>query len=438
MTLGEKIKEFLKEIDLLSLALALSISILPWSIWLNSISIIIISVGLIIYTLMKKKRLIIRLKPFLITSVFFWVSITWLTITSDMREGGKYVEHGLSSLIFPILFSVVNNHYRININYIFLLFLGSCVLKYLLFVIGIIEIELIFILEYWKEIFIQVNQLFKLRAMHPSYFSMYLGFCSLISYHYYCIVNKKRNKYFFLFLLILTFAFNLSLMAKMPLIASIISLFVAFIISLFKSFKEKTRTVIVVSFLCISFLCALYIKNVPNSFIQEINNYYKLINGDNIEDTYDYNQYGIDSSINSWKKTNRVYIWRSSIDVIKEEKKLLLGVGTGDIKKNLKAKYLKNDFKYLATNNTNTHNQYLDYIIRYGIVGLILIIAAFCLYLKKANEKQNYLYMMFLLLICLSMLTENILNRQYGIVFFFFFNSFFFLISKRKTDMRMQ
>ncbi len=105
---------------------------------------------------------------------------------------------------------------------------------------------------------------------------------------------------------------------------------------------------------------------------------------------------------------------------------MLIGVGTGDINQELNSKFRANNQEYLATKYTNSHNQILDYLIKYGIVGFLVIGFAFSMYFKKAWKNNDQLFLMFLVLSCLCMLTENILNRQYGIVFFFFINSLFY------------
>ena len=175
----------------------------------------------------------------------------------------------------------------------------------------------------------------------------------------------------------------------------------------------------------------IFLYKVPNPISEDIGNYYKILSGSQAEDLYDYNQYGLNSSIDTWNKTNRVHIWSSSIDVFNEN--MLFGVGTGDINIELNRHYILNGHNYLALKNTNTHNQYLDYLIKYGLVGFFLIFGAFVLYFRKAWENKDSMYLMFLLLISLCMLTENILNRQYGIVFFFLFNSLFYLRKSNST-----
>ncbi len=380
--------------------------------------------SLLLYSIFVKGKINIRPRPFLLGSAVFSVALVWLLITTDKESGLKYLERSLSALIFPFLFSLIYNRFRLNIVFILRLFMISCLLRYFVFIYEVIDFELIFIFDYWKEILIQFNQLFKLNALHPSYFSMFLGFCSLICYDTIFRVGSNLKKLFWTILLLVFFVINLSLAAKMPIIATIVSMA---LISTTSTLRKSSRSQkkIAASLLVVGLsIFGLFLYKVPNPISQDIINYYQLLNGDEIGDIYDYNQYGTSSPIATWEKTNRVHIWKSGLELVKDN--LFFGVGTGDIKQELNNRFIQDKQEYLAAKDTNSHNQILDYLIKYGIVGSLIIALSFMGYFKKAWNDHNQLFMMFLVLCCLCMLTENILNRQYGIVFFFYINSLFF------------
>jgi O-antigen ligase len=411
-------------IDFLSLWAALCIATLPWSEKFNTQVIIVFGVGLLVLTLFKKGKIVIKPKDFFVGAIVFIVALVWLLFTSNQDVGLKYIERSLSALIFPFLFSIIYNQYKLNINYILVLFMISCFLRYLFFLYDIIEFELIFIFDYWREILIQFNQLFKLHALHPSYFSMFLGFCSMICYDYFTKCKTIRKKTFWIITLLIFLVFNLSLASKMPIVATVLSIVFVASIQIIRRFNKrgviKIGSILLFAFL----LIGLFLKKVPNAISQDLNNYYKILKGEEIEDIYDYNQYGINSSLDTWEKTNRIHIWKSSVEIIRGN--ILIGVGTGDINHELNKKFRANNQEYLATKDTNSHNQILDYLIKYGVLGVFVISFAFSMFIIKAWKSNNQLYLMFLVLCFLCMLTENILNRQYGIVFFFFINSMFY------------
>jgi len=431
-------KLLISKLDFLSISAALCIATIPWSLKLNTLVIIGFGSSLLLYIIFKKGKIRVEPKRFLLGSVVFSVALIWLLSTTDQESGLKFLERSLSALIFPFLFSLIYNRFQLNIRLILRLFMISCLLRYFVFLYEIIDFELVFIFDYWKEVLIQFNQLFKVHGLHPSYFSMFLGFCSLICYDTIFRTKSNLKKSFWIIALLVFFVINLSLAAKMPIVATIISLVLVTLISTLRK-SSKTQKTIVASLLVTGVLIlGLFLYKVPNPISQDIINYYQLLNGEKAEDIYDYNQYGINSSLTTWEKTNRVHIWKSGIEVVQDN--FFLGVGTGDIKQELNNKFSLNKQDYLATKDTNTHNQILDYLIKYGIVGFLLIVCAFTAYFNAAWKNHNQLFLMFLVLSCLCMLTENILNRQYGIVFFFYVNSLFFFyrptIEKKKLDVR--
>jgi len=107
------------------------------------------------------------------------------------------------------------------------------------------------------------------------------------------------------------------------------------------------------------------------------------------------------------------------------------GVGKSQVGNNLDACY--NTFTFSGVNDFkkvkyNSHNQYLDILMSYGIFGLLILILAI---FYGVFTKPNTMYSVFLLTLFLALLTENLFERQLGVVFFAFFNSLFIL---KKTD----
>lgn len=104
----------------------------------------------------------------------------------------------------------------------------------------------------------------------------------------------------------------------------------------------------------------------------------------------------------------------------------LFGVGPGNVQNELNkcyASYTYKNYDDYTNVEYNSHNQYLDIWLKYGIFGLIFFL--FFLFWGIKNSNENY--GIFLFIIVIAMLTENILNRQVGVIFFTFFNSLFFI-----------
>lgn len=104
----------------------------------------------------------------------------------------------------------------------------------------------------------------------------------------------------------------------------------------------------------------------------------------------------------------------------------LMGVGPGNVQKELDncySGYTYKNYDDYSNIEYNSHNQYLDIWLKYGIFGLTLFFVFLLWGIKNADTS----YGVFLFIIMMAMLTENIFDRQIGVVFFTFFNALFFI-----------
>jgi O-antigen ligase len=419
---NEKLK--MAPTKIVSLMVGLTLSTMPWSEKGTTVLSIALVICLLYFSVFRGKRLKMNYKDIAIASMIFIISAIGLLFTEEIGVGLKYLERISSGLLFPIVFMVIAQRIHLKLSWILIFFMGSCMLRYFVFLGSFIDLELIYIWDYWKEIILQFNQFFKQGALHPTYFSMYLGFCSLVCLDFITKPVKRKMKIMWASLFSILFIMNFSLGAKMPFIALLLAIFVGFWLFVRRSYlrghKRKYVLVLILGIVVIT----IFLFKVPNSISQDIKNYYDLFSGNNLQASYDYSQLGTEYSFDTWTRTNRVYIWKSATQVFKQNP--FFGVGTGDIQLELVAQYGKDGEEYLAKNSANTHNQYLDFLLKFGILGFLPILWAFIKYLEKSLSHKDILYTSFLILIFGSMLTENIINRQMGIIFFFLLNSMFY------------
>lgn len=419
----------IKKIDFYSLALGLSIGMLPWSEKWNTLSIILLALMLLTKLFLSKTKVNFNIWKFIVASTLFWISVIWLLNTDDYVTGWRYLERISSSLVFPLVFSLTLAGFKIRLRWVLIIFMGSCMLRYFFFLAQFVDWELIYILDYWKEVLIQFNQIALTEALHPSYFTLYLGFCAISSYYFLSKALSFKKQMGWLLLLFFFFLMVMSLGAKMPLFACIFAILTGVLYNIHRINNGRTKyLVLVFSSLLI---LILFLLKVPNGILQDVSNYYSFYKGEEMDRTFDYEQFGTNYSFETWSRTNRIYIWKSSVELFKNN--YLVGVGTGDIQNELNNQYLMDGQEYLAKQNTNTHNQFLDYLIKFGVIGFLGVAISFWYFFKYAWSSSDGFYPMFLVFVFLCMLTENILNRQLGIVFFFFFNSLFLFRKEKST-----
>lgn len=109
----------------------------------------------------------------------------------------------------------------------------------------------------------------------------------------------------------------------------------------------------------------------------------------------------------------------------------VIGYGIGDYRDELLKSY-KNSSPFLFSNKYNAHNQYLSFFVSVGFIGFSLFILFILYNIFKALKFKNQELLLILVFYCFVMTTENILEREDGVIFFSFFTCFFRLVKDKK------
>lgn len=106
----------------------------------------------------------------------------------------------------------------------------------------------------------------------------------------------------------------------------------------------------------------------------------------------------------------------------------LFGFGIGDGKTELMGCYDSIDSD-LSKIKYNIHNQYLSIILNVGFIGLLIFLACLFIYAIATVNQKNFLSVAIIILFSSWMLSENILERQGGVMYFSLIATFLFLSS---------
>lgn len=224
--------------------------------------------------------------------------------------------------------------------------------------------------------------------------------CVALLFSFYLKRNKMSNlKRVVLFFLQSSMVLFLVLHAKKgPILAFIFTILVYLLISNKKILKVYGPIIIGLIVLFIS------IPKVKNRFL-EIFTIQKLT----------------ESNQNS---TNiRVAIYENSINLIKQSP--LFGYGIGDYNTELRKSFIVNNQTVLLDKEYNTHNQFLSFMM---IGGPLILFGYFYFFIKNVRLsylRGNKIFILVLIFYSTVMLTENILERENGVIFFSFFISLF-------------
>jgi O-antigen ligase len=130
------------------------------------------------------------------------------------------------------------------------------------------------------------------------------------------------------------------------------------------------------------------------------------------EGSYSFSTFSID----------RFIIWSTAMgEILREPQGYLFGKGTGSSEATMGRAYDRARINWEFEKKVNTHNQYLNFLMEFGFVGLMIILIWFVIVMKQSLQQSNYLGFALMAFFAASMFFENYLNRQKGVVFFSLF-----------------
>lgn len=112
----------------------------------------------------------------------------------------------------------------------------------------------------------------------------------------------------------------------------------------------------------------------------------------------------------------------------------LLGVGTGDLKKEVQTRYAKRFPESDPSQRRMPHNQFLSVLAATGPIGLLLFVAAFLWPLFYRKNYQHWLLLGFYGIVFFSLLVENTIENAMGVGFFIFYLPLLLVYFNEKAD----
>lgn len=368
---------------------------------LKGLPVIILIVCAIFFYLTGAKKKINLLKLIKLSSLYL-INLFSVFYTGSFYFPINKMETTLALLIIPIAFSLINVEI-IKENTKVFLFRTFILSTSILTIISLLFYQ--FNNLFSKNLF-KVNSFRKLIIEvpvfgdHPIYVSLFLGISILFAIT--CFKGKSKIEKT---ILLSACVFNIFHMLLLSSKGVIIAILLSLILFVFLNIKESKQK-IALSFGVLGLFLAsiLLFPNTERRF-REIGK----------RTTYTELHVNNSSSI-------RIAIYECAISKIRANPLIGYGWGLGD-------KVLIDCFKeksnYLFEQKFNSHNQFLGYYLDGGIIALLLLILFLYNQFKSSIYKKEYLFTSLILFYGFLMLTENILNRQSGVIIFIFLVSFF-------------
>ncbi|WP_448701621.1 O-antigen ligase family protein [Mucilaginibacter sp. AW1-3] len=127
---------------------------------------------------------------------------------------------------------------------------------------------------------------------------------------------------------------------------------------------------------------------------------------------------------------SRVTRWGIVIQLIRESP--VIGHGSGSEIILLKEAFFKNKLYDSFLNGLNSHNQYLSFLLKSGICGLLIYLFTLAYGFNIAFKTTDVVFITFMLLIAIVSLSENIFDVDKGTMFYGLFYPLF-VFSERKA-----
>lgn len=373
-------------------SLSLTFITLPFPKYsLNSQSLIILLISWLVFNsfLEKIKNLKRNIIPFMIMSSFFWVSIFGLFYTINFDHAKDVLTQNLPFLIIPlVIFSVVIE--RTTFNQLLKLFSFSVIIASFF---GLAKAFYFRINNLGN--FFYYTEFSKVLEIHTTYFALFLVIS--ITYFLYDILKTKELNFWMNVGAILYLLFMIYFVSSRISIIVLTLVFVILVIAFRKQLDNTTRWI---AFATI--LLTLFLLGSPN--------FQKRSKG--------VSEFGIEMP----SVEDRLIHWQAVINTIKKNN-LLFGNGTGDGKEGLFEEYLSLGFDIGYKYKYNAHNQFLETILYFGIVGLGMLLSMLYLNAKYAIRNNDFLSITLIVSISIFMFIESVLERHNGIMLFILLGS---------------
>lgn len=339
---------------------------------------------------------------FLLLTIFLFLFCLGIISTDNILAELKQIEKRLSLVFIPLILlssKHFNNSYKKSLwKYYGAFVLTTNVLTSYTFY------QVFNILITSGEIPVVGSEVSDMTLIHRPY----LAYFSLISsticfYHLVYFRSSLKKKLFYILSYLLCIGVIIVLVAR----SAIAILVVVHIYILFKIIVKERKTFILFSIIS-SIICIISVIG--------------LLNYDRFTSRFELLLQG--------KEEPRILIWNCSYKIIKSvDFNVLIGLGSNNETQNQLNECYKNEFLnrsywgwvYEHGYNFNTHNEFINLFITFGLVGLTVFVSLLFFLFVKSWRLENIIFQSFIIIFTLCCLTENFMARQNGIVPFSIF-----------------
>lgn len=393
-------------------AMALVIVTLPFFIQINSICIMLLAGVWLINGNWQQKLTRLRTKPLLFLPILLFVFMIFsYIISADKKTAGFELEKKLSLLAFPLIFSGITFTGPQRRLLLAMFVLSSFAASAYCMAHAFNNFPVLGRTAFFY------HQLSSPLGFHAVYFSCYVAFCIILLFteltQNFLAINKPKR--WFYIAGILYFLVFLTLLSSKTILVATMALLIFILAKHFVNFRKNAKlfaaTVMVFGMIIFLISRTEFVKERFREIAGE--NYSEIIKAD------DYRNIAFTGG------TIRLAIWKSVVEILNSENAWLTGTGIGDAQNKLTQHYQEKNIYpgdevlgFKGFLHYNAHNQYFEFLISTGIVGLLLFMIWLILLYREALKTRRTELLCFLMLMSLFFLTESALSAHKGIVLF--------------------
>lgn len=138
---------------------------------------------------------------------------------------------------------------------------------------------------------------------------------------------------------------------------------------------------------------------------------------------WEYHIYSTTSNPNNQSFSQRIEFARAAITIIREN--FWLGVGTGNWRTEFEKAYVKNESQLNKESYSSAHNQYLNYWVKFGLLGLAVILFIMAYPIVQTKRYTDILFLTFIVFMLFANFADSNFESHMGSSFFVFFYCIF-------------
>ena len=362
--------------------------------------------------------------PIILELLLFWNN-------DSFSKGLKAIEKSTSLLIFPLF--IIGHYQRVNFLKLGETYLIATTLILLFFFIrfNVVFPELMNKYLNGVHLWEMGYEFSKTMGIHAPALNMHLAFASVCALFFVLESFKNHEKMIFKFfriiIFLLSFFFVLFVNTRMALLNVLVGFLIVLILEVKTKVKLKNVILTAVSlFVLLGGILFFFVQKDPYMKQKYSSVSFAYMDKVGKLDEIDHPETKVFNSL-----VTRVSIWKSAWEL--SLKNLPFGVGASDGKPELNKYYKETNQKFLAKYEFPTHNQFLDFLLKFGILGPLVVMLYIFTIAYLGYDLKNALILSFFLIFFTSNLMDDFLLRFDGIAFSGFWFSVFgsFWLQKR-------